>query len=145
MGICCCSLCGALCFSQAQTKTLEIVLICLNSISFILLLFCLIVIKWKELNAADAAFFSIMFIMSIMICVHYADKRERLSSSLPGMIDVNKELVEKALEGDAISQYFIGRKYELEDGAIQNEHTAFAWYALSAEGGCAEAKAKFDD
>ena len=89
--------------------------------------------------------FSVMLLMSIMICVHYANKRERLSSSLPGMIDVNKELVEKALEGDAISQYFIGRKYELEDGAIQNEHTAFAWYALSAEGGCAEAKAKFDD
>ena len=69
MGICCCSICGALCFSQAQTKTLEIVLICLNSISFILLLFCLIVIKWKELNAADAAFFSIMFIMSILFLI----------------------------------------------------------------------------
>ena len=84
----------------------------------------------------------ILILISGIAGAVYSSKQTRLLSSLPGLVDVNTEHDKKALKGDALSQYFIGRKYELEDGAIHNERVALAWYALSAEGGCAEAKAK---
>jgi hypothetical protein len=65
MGICCYSICGVLCFNQALSKTLEITLIVLNSISFVLLFLSLVIIKWKELSAANLVFFILMFLISI--------------------------------------------------------------------------------
>jgi len=65
MGICCYSICGAMCFNQALTKTLEITLIVLNSISCFLLLLSLIIIKWKEVSSANLVFFILMFLISI--------------------------------------------------------------------------------
>ena len=65
MGICCYSICGVLCFNQALSKTLEITLIVLNSISFVLLFLSLVIIKWKEVSAANLVFFILMFLISI--------------------------------------------------------------------------------
>ena len=86
----------------------------------------------------------IVFLICAFILAHYEDRNGHLLS-LPGLVDVNKELVEKALKGDALSQHFIGHKYEFGDGAVQDERVAFAWYAISAKGGCAEAQAKIDE
>ena len=83
---------------------------------------------------------------SLIVALVYLGKSSGLLS-LPGLMDSieTRGLVRKALNGDAYSQYFIGRKYESGDGAIQSEQSALAWYALSAEKGCAQARAKVDE
>ena len=84
-----------------------------------------------------SAFFIVLF--AIMSSVYESRKKRLLL--LPELMDVNKELVEKALKGDAVSQYFIGKKYESGDGALPDERLSLAWYELSAKGGCAQAQA----
>ena len=66
MGICCWGICGSLCFSGAKTRTLEIVLIILNSISFVLIFLCLVLIKWSEISKANLALFIIMLLINIV-------------------------------------------------------------------------------
>lgn len=65
MGICWCSICGALCFNRALSKTLEINLIVYNAIAVLLIFLSLIIIKWKELSSANLVFFILMFLMCI--------------------------------------------------------------------------------
>ena len=65
MGICCYSICGALCFNRALSKTLEINLIVYNSIAVLLIFLSLIIIKWKEISNANIVFFILMFLMCI--------------------------------------------------------------------------------
>ena len=65
MGICCCTICGAMCFNAAQTKTLEIALIILNSISFVLIILCLGIIKFNEMPKANLALFIIMLLINL--------------------------------------------------------------------------------
>ena len=65
MGICCYSICGALCFSRALSKTLEINLIVYNSIAVILIFLSLVIIKWKEISSANIVLFILMFILCI--------------------------------------------------------------------------------
>lgn len=65
MGICCYSICGAICFSRASSKSLEITSIILNSISLLFLLLCLIMIDWKELSTANLVFFLIMLFLNV--------------------------------------------------------------------------------
>ena len=69
MGICCCTICGSICFSGAQTKTLEIILIALNSISAVAIFLCLVIIKWSEISKANLALFIIMFLINIVYLV----------------------------------------------------------------------------
>ena len=69
MGLCCYSICGYLCFNSSQSKTLEIVLIVMNSISFILLLLSLIMIKWNEISKANLAIFIIMLLINIIYLI----------------------------------------------------------------------------
>ena len=64
MGIYCCCL-GTCCLGQAQTKTLEITSIVFHSISFILLLVCLIMNKWREIYTINLGFFILMFLITI--------------------------------------------------------------------------------
>ena len=64
MGIYCCCL-GTCCLGQAQTKTLEITSIVFHSISFILLLVCLIMNKWREIYTINLVFFILMFLITI--------------------------------------------------------------------------------
>ena len=65
MGICCYSICCAICFNKSLSKTLEINLIVYNSIAVFLILLSLIIIEWKEISAANIVFFILMFLMSI--------------------------------------------------------------------------------
>ena len=65
MGICCYSICCALCFNRALSKTLEINLIVYNSIAVFLILLSLIIIKWKEISSVNIVFFILMFLMCI--------------------------------------------------------------------------------
>lgn len=69
MGICCCTICGSICFNGAQTKTLEIILIALNSISAVAIFLCLVIIKWSEISKANLALFIIMFLINIVYLV----------------------------------------------------------------------------
>ena len=69
MGLCCYSICGYLCFNSSQSKTLEIVLIVFNSISFILLLLSLIMINWNEISKANLAIFIIMLLINIIYLI----------------------------------------------------------------------------
>ena len=71
MGICCYSICAAICFNGMQSKSLEINLIVYNSISLILFLISLIIIPWDELSKANLAFFIIMFLINI-ICLIFS-------------------------------------------------------------------------
>ena len=64
--------------------------------------------------------------------------------SLPGLVDVNKELTRNALKGNSQAQYLIGRKYDMGDGAEQNKAVAFEWYLLAAGEGNKEAKARIE-
>lgn len=65
MGICCCCFFGTCCFNTALTRTLEITLIVLNSLSFLFLLLCLAIIKWKEFPLANVLLFIIMLLFSL--------------------------------------------------------------------------------
>jgi len=65
MGICCYSICCAICFNKALSKTLEINLIIFNSIAVFFILLSLIIIEWKEISTANIVFFILMFLMSI--------------------------------------------------------------------------------
>ena len=65
MGICFYSICGVLCFNRAQSKSLEITLIVLNSISVFLLLLTLAMVKWKNISIANVIFFILMFLICI--------------------------------------------------------------------------------
>lgn len=67
MGICCCCL-GACCFNSALTRSLEIAIIVLNSISVILLILCLVLIKWKEIYSSNLYLFIIMLVLNF-ICL----------------------------------------------------------------------------
>ena len=69
MGICCISICGAICFNSALSRTLEITLIVLDSIAFVLYFLCLVVIKWKELSKINVVFFVFMFLMVVACLV----------------------------------------------------------------------------
>lgn len=69
MGICCCTICGSICFNGAQTKTLEIILIVLNSISAVAIFLCLVIIKWNEISKANLALFIIMFLINIVYLI----------------------------------------------------------------------------
>ena len=60
MCLCCVSICGSFCFNTVFSKTLEIWLITLNSITFVLLILCLAIIKWSLLPKVNSVFFSIM-------------------------------------------------------------------------------------
>ena len=82
MGICCCTFCGAMCFNQALSKTLEIILIVLNSISCFLLLLSLIIIKWKEVSSANLVFFILMFLISISYLIFSIFIRKWRSNNL---------------------------------------------------------------
>ena len=64
MCLCCCSVCGAICFNGARTKTLEIISIVFNSIAFFLIFLSLIIIKWKELSKANLVFFILMLLIT---------------------------------------------------------------------------------
>ncbi len=69
MGICCISICGAICFNSALSRTLEITLIVLDSIAFVLYFLCLVIIKWKELSKINVVFFVFMFLMVVACLV----------------------------------------------------------------------------
>lgn len=68
MGVCCCCV-GMCCFNNAINRSLEIALIVLNSISFVLLLMCLIIIDWKIIYNSNLYIFIIMFIINLLILV----------------------------------------------------------------------------
>ena len=69
MCLCCVSICGSFCFNAVFSKTLEIWLITLNSISFVLLILCLAIIKWSLLPNANLAFFLIMFFLNLIYLI----------------------------------------------------------------------------
>lgn len=69
MGICCISICGAICFNSALSRTLEITLIVLDSIAFVLYFLCLVIIKWKELSKINVVFFVFMLLMVVACLV----------------------------------------------------------------------------
>ncbi len=51
-------------------------------------------------------------------------------------------LLENANNGDAVSQYKLGRAYETGDGVEKNMETAIMWYRKSAENGYKNAEVK---
>ena len=66
MGICCCCCLGSCCFNSMLSRSIEIFIIVLNCISFILVLFSLIVVKWKELSNSNLYFFIALLVLSIV-------------------------------------------------------------------------------
>ena len=92
MCLCCVSICGSFCFNAVFSKTLEIWLITLNSISFVLLILCLAIIKWSLLPKVNSVFFSIMFslnstylIFSILLRVWRAKNLIKTSRKTAGV------------------------------------------------------------
>ena len=69
MGIFCC--CVGCCFSSGTSKSLEVLLIVIHSVSFALTLVCLIIMKWKEIYISNLIFFIIMLIISV-ICLLFS-------------------------------------------------------------------------
>lgn len=90
MGVlCCCCIGGACCFNSAQTRSLEISLIVLNSISLVLLIICMAVINFKEIYNSNLYFFIIMLLFSIAclifsIIVRYWDSVGSIKSVQKG-------------------------------------------------------------
>ena len=71
MGICCCCYLGTCCFNQALTRSIEIAIIVLNSISVILLILCLVLINWKEIYSSNLYLFIVMLAISF-ICLLFS-------------------------------------------------------------------------
>ena len=63
----CIYFCCFFCFSKASAKTLEIILIVFHSIGIILLLCCLILIKWHTIPFSKVNLF--LFILMELICI----------------------------------------------------------------------------
>ena len=69
MGIFCC--CLGSCFGTGSSKSIEVLLIIVHSVSFALIILSLAIMKWKELSSANIYFFIIMLILTI-ICLIFA-------------------------------------------------------------------------
>ena len=69
MGIFCC--CLGSCFGTGSSKSIEVLLIIVHSVSFALIILSLAIMKWKELYSSNIYFFVIMLILSI-ICLIFA-------------------------------------------------------------------------
>ena len=67
MGIFCC--CLGSCFGTGSSKSIEVLLIVVHSISFALLLLCLIIMKWKEIYTSNLIFFILMLLISTVCLI----------------------------------------------------------------------------
>lgn len=67
MGVFCCWCCC--CFNNLQSKTLEILAIVFQAISFIFLSCTLAIIKWSKIPVANLLLFILMFIINILIII----------------------------------------------------------------------------
>lgn len=67
MGIFCC--CLGSCFGTGSSKSIEVLLIVVHSISFALLILCLIIMKWEEIYKSNLIFFILMLLLSTVCLI----------------------------------------------------------------------------